>query len=73
MNVCAVDFDRIARRFHNTVDGLVGINIMSEEKKCKKCGDRLNGHEDESGDTCRWCNTGWIPSKPEDEACATSA
>ena len=27
--------------------------------KCHRCDDRLTMHDDESGDICRWCVTGW--------------
>ena len=25
--------------------------------RCEECGDKMVGHEDESGTHCRWCNT----------------
>jgi hypothetical protein len=36
-------------------------------KKCIKCGDRLNGHEDERKDECRFCVT-CVPSSGADAA-----
>lgn len=35
---------------------------LLQPKKCAGCGDRLTGHEDDSGAHCRWCVQGWIPS-----------
>lgn len=34
---------------------------IQEAITCKKCGDRLVGHDDESDTECRWCVTGWKP------------
>jgi len=38
----------------NWASGILG---WPEFKKCAKCGDRLRGHEDESGTHCRFCVT----------------
>jgi len=38
--------------------------------ECEACGDKLIGHEDESATRCRWCVTGWKPSR-EDKGAAT--
>lgn len=41
-------------------DAIRIIELCGEgsETKCQKCGDKLDGHEDESGTHCRWCVTG---------------
>lgn len=41
-----------------------------EDDHCCKCGDKLNGHDDDSIDTCRWCESGWVPSKSDDSTAA---
>lgn len=42
----------------------------ANERRCE-CGERLSGHEDESSTKCRWCVTGWKPSK-DDQADSAS-
>lgn len=33
------------------------LEIVDPGKRCEKCGDKMDGHEDESGTRCRWCVT----------------
>ena len=42
----------------------------ANERRCE-CGERLSGHEDESSTKCRWCVTGWKPSKDDQADSAT--
>ena len=36
------------------------------DKTCEKCGDKLRGHEDESGTQCKWCVQGWVVCDEDD-------
>lgn len=33
------------------------LEIVDPGKRCERCGDKIEGHEDESGTRCRWCVT----------------
>lgn len=58
------------RIIENCAKRLAPSAPIAEGDKCKKCGDVLTGHEDESGSICRWCGTGWAPT---DESKSKSA
>lgn len=45
--------------------------VAEKGEKCRKCGDILTGHEDESGSICRWCGAGWVASDENNYQSAT--
>ena len=42
---------------HMSPDDVLALMVkIAAIKPCSECGDKLVGHEDESGSVCRWCN-----------------
>ena len=40
------------------------ITVEEIKPKCNKCGDILQGRDDDSSTTCRWCIQGWTEDEP---------
>lgn len=65
-NACGPDVE-ITNTENGYNESIQAWNTRSNDKSCKKCGDKLNGHEDESNSFCRWCVTGWTDNKSSEK------